>query len=78
MRTKAAGMSSPITPVAALSGGGLGKPPIMAMHDGGTVPKDGTYELEKGEKVVAAKKEEKSDGRNSEYRKVYLARKNKK
>lgn len=37
------------------------------MHDGGVVPKTGVYTLEKGEKVVPA-------GRNSEYRKVYVAR----
>jgi len=40
------------------------------MHDGGVVPKTGVYTLQKGEVVVPVK-------RTSEYRKVYLNRKNK-
>ena len=49
------------------------------MHDGGEVPKDGVYQLQKGEQVIPARDgsgnpEATSEGRNSEYRKVYVAR----
>lgn len=43
--------------------GGLPK-----MHQGGTVPKDGDYNLKMGERVIPA------SGRQSEYRKVFLQR----
>jgi hypothetical protein len=59
------------------AGGGGARSILGTMHEGGEVPKDGAYELEKGEKVTPAKKKE-GTGRNSEYRKVYEARKNKK
>jgi hypothetical protein len=75
----------PLTPPnapAALGGGDKGGKPSMAavigaFHDGGEVKKTGAYQLEKGEKVVA-KKDAKKEGRNSEYRKVYIGRKSKK
>jgi hypothetical protein len=44
---------------------------LGVMHDGGTVPKTGDYTLEEGETVIPA---DKSAGRGSEYRKVYVAR----
>jgi hypothetical protein len=45
---------------------------LGAFHDGGEVTKDGAYLLEKGEKVVPAPGK---GQRDSEYRRVYLARK---
>lgn len=42
------------------------------LHSGGTVPKTGPYQLEKGETVIPADKT--NTGRQSEYRKVYIAR----
>src|ERR1700676_882007 len=44
---------------------------IGSFKKGGTVPETGMYKLHKGEEVIPA-------GRASEYRKVYLSRKNKK
>jgi hypothetical protein len=46
---------------------------MPVMHDGGTVQKTGPAYLQKGEEVISAK-----NGRASEYRKVYLGRKQKK
>jgi hypothetical protein len=46
--------------------------PLPKMHTGGDVPEDGDYSLLKGEHVTAA-----PSGRQSEYRKVYLQRKQK-
>jgi hypothetical protein len=42
---------------------------LGVMHAGGDVPKTGAYKLKKGEKVIPAAK-----GRDSEYRRTYLAR----
>lgn len=52
-----------------VGGGAVGT--IGVMHEGGKVPETGNYTLEKGETVIPA---DKSAGRNSEYRKVFIAR----
>jgi len=44
---------------------------LGTLHDGGKVPKTGPYQLEKGETVIPA---DKAKGRGSEYRKVFVAR----
>ncbi len=82
---------------AALMGGRLGRQPggqprggggfkgraLMSLHDGGKVPKDGAYELEKGETVLPAEKPfklpkvDKPKKRDSEYRRIYLKRRKK-
>ena len=50
---------------------------LGSFEHGGEVPRDGTYELEKGEVVTPAKKT--GDGkRDSEYRRVFLKRKEEK
>lgn len=46
-------------------------------HEGGKVVKSGAYELEKGEEVIPAKETDAKEGRNSEYRRIYLGRKKK-
>lgn len=48
---------------------------LPSFHEGGVVPKDGAYNLQKGETVVPADKS--NSGRQSEYRKVYIARQQK-
>lgn len=53
-----------------IGGGAVGT--IGVMHEGGKVPKTGNYLLEEGETVIPADKT--SQGRQSEYRKVYIAR----
>lgn len=54
-------------------GGSVGLRQVLgSFHSGGDVKKDGVYELEKGEKVIAAEGK-----RDSEYRRVYLNRKKK-
>lgn len=53
------------------SAGMTGAGTIGAMHEGGKVPKTGPYRLEKGEVVIPA---DKTKGRGSEYRKVFVAR----
>lgn len=80
MRMSTSGVRSmaPAKPPTSLGGGReVGKstmvPLVGNFHEGGKVNKTGAYQLEKGEKVVA-NKEVKKEGRNSEYRKVYLGR----
>jgi len=61
------GMSKPGGPARA------SQPVLGTFEKGGDVKKTGLYQLEKGEKVTPA-----ADGkRDSEYRRVYLKRKNK-
>lgn len=48
---------------------------LPSFHEGGVVPKDGAYSLQKGETVVPADKS--SSGRQSEYRAVFVARQQK-
>ncbi len=45
---------------------------LPKMHEGGTVPKDWDYKLLAGEHVTPAPK--KAEGRDSEYRRVFMAR----
>lgn len=48
---------------------------LGTLHEGGVVPKTGPYQLEEGETVIPADKTDKAlTGRQSEYRKVYIAR----
>lgn len=63
---------APILRGAGMTGAGT----IGVLHDGGKVPKTGNYLLEKGETVIPADKA--TTGRISEYRKVYVARRQKK
>lgn len=58
---------------AAEEGAKVGMKAMPIMHNGGTVEKTGPAYLQKGEEVISAK-----NGRASEYRKVYLGRKQKK
>jgi hypothetical protein len=56
--------------------------PVLERLSGASVPKTGVYPLNVGDKVTPVKdvknEEKKDQGRNSEYRKLYLTRKKKK
>jgi hypothetical protein len=82
------GAPKAFNPIDRLGGGGgsrtvgpiSGHTPILGMmHEGGKVPEDGAYDLEKGEKVTPAKekKDKAAAGRDSDYRRLYLKRKKK-
>lgn len=53
---------------------GKGTGLLGAMHQGGIIPKTGNYLMKKGETVIPASEDQGSSGRSSEYRKVFVAR----
>jgi hypothetical protein len=55
----------------------MGAAGVPKMHEGGVIPEDGVYNMKKGEKVTPADGGAKPAGRQSEYRKVFMARQQK-